>query len=55
MAVTNLKYKNYPSFNKMADKNNKSNDEKNLLELIKKVFKEEFAQQEKTLLVEVFQ
>ena len=39
----------------MADKNNKSNDEKNLLELIKKVFKEEFAQQEKTLLVEVFQ
>ena len=31
----------------MADKNNKINDEKNLIELIRKAFKEEFAQQEK--------
>ena len=31
----------------MADKNSKINDEKCLIELIRKVFKEEFAQQEK--------
>ena len=31
----------------MADKNNKINDEKRLIELIRKVFKEEFDQQEK--------
>ena len=39
----------------MAGKNSKINDKKRLTELIKKVFKEEFAQQEKTsqtLLVE---
>ena len=30
----------------MADKNNKINDEKRLTELIRKLFKEEFAQQE---------
>ena len=30
----------------MADKNNKINDEKRLIELIRKVFKEELAQQE---------
>ena len=42
----------------MADKNNKLDDEKSLIELIRKVFKKEFAQQEKTsqtLLVEIFQ
>ena len=42
----------------MADKNNKINDEKPLIELIRKVFKEGFAGQEKayqTLLVETFQ
>ena len=33
----------------MADKNNKVNDEKRLIELIRKVFKEEFAQQEKNI------
>ena len=33
----------------MADKNNKINDEKRLIELIMKVFKEEFAQQEKNI------
>ena len=45
-------------FDKMADKNNKINDEKPLIELIRKVFKEGFAGQEKayqTLLVETFQ
>ena len=45
-------------FDKMADKNNKINDEKPLIELIRKVFKEGFAEQEKTyqtLLVEAFQ
>ena len=31
---------------KMADKNWKTNDEKHLTELIRKVFKEEFAEQE---------
>ena len=36
-------------FDKMADKNNKINDEKRLIELIMKVFKEEFAQQEKNI------
>ena len=42
----------------MADKNNKINDEKPLIELIRKVFKVGFAEQEKTyqtLLVEAFQ
>ena len=33
----------------MADKNNKINDEKRLIELTMKVFKEEFAQQEKNI------
>ena len=33
----------------MASKNNKINDKKRLTELIKKVFKEEFAQQEKNV------
>ena len=33
----------------MADKNNKINDEKRLIELIRKVFKKEFAQQEKNI------
>ena len=33
----------------MADKNNKINDEKRLIELIKRVFKEEFAHQEKNI------
>ena len=33
----------------MADKNNKINDEKRLIELIWKEFKEEFAQQEKNI------
>ena len=32
----------------MADKNIKINDEKRLIELVRKVFKEEFAHQEKT-------
>ena len=35
--------------NKMADKNNKINDEKRSIELIRKVFKEEFVQQEKNM------
>ena len=42
----------------MVDRSNKINDEKRLIELIRKVFKEEFAQQEKTyqtVLVETFQ
>ena len=34
---------------KMADKNSKNNDEKFLIELIRKLFKEEFAQQEKSI------
>ena len=33
----------------MADKNNKINYEKRLIELIRKVFKEEFAKQEKSV------
>ena len=33
----------------MADKNSKINDEKRLIELIKKLFKEEFAQQERNI------
>ena len=33
----------------MADKNNKINDEKRLIESIRKVFKEEFAEQEKNI------
>ena len=33
----------------MADKNNKINDEKGLIELIRKVFNEGFAQQEKNI------
>ena len=33
----------------MVDKNTKLNDEKRLIELIRKVFKEEFAQQEKNI------
>ena len=33
----------------MADKNNKINDEKRLIELIRTVFKEEFVQQEKSI------
>ena len=33
----------------MADKNSKINDEKFLIELIRKLFKEEFAQQEKSI------
>ena len=41
----------------MVEKNSKLNDEKRLTELIKNIFKEEFAQQEKktsqTLLVEI--
>ena len=44
---------------KMVDKNNKINDEKRSTKLIRKVFKEKFAQQEKktyqTLLVETSQ
>ena len=43
----------------MVDKNNKINDEKRSTKLIRKVFKEKFAQQEKktyqTLLVETSQ
>ena len=42
----------------MGGKNNKINDEKRLIELIRKVFKEEFAQQEKSisnLISETFQ
>ena len=42
----------------MADKNNKINEEKRLIELIRMVFEEEFAQQEKTsqtILVETSQ
>ena len=35
---------------KMTDKNSKINDEKRLINLIRKVFKEEFAQQEKNIL-----
>ena len=36
-------------FEKMAYKNNKINDEKRLIELTKKVFKKEFAQQENNI------
>ena len=36
-------------FDKMADKNSKVNDEKRLIELIKRIFKGEFAQQEKNI------
>ena len=35
---------------KMTDKNSKINDEKRLINVIRKVFKEEFAQQEKNIL-----
>ena len=37
------------TFDNMAGKNSKINDKKRLTELIKKVFKEEFAQQEKNV------